>query len=399
MRNSKCIVAWLPHEGLPSYPEIRWAVQTKMSQGFSSPRRINSSKPKFDTSAHSGLPSIEIGGFDLDAGKLMDVLEDVPLQNLFDGGDRNKRIINLRGHLKEQGYEAIAWYQPYHIWTEETWGIYFDGAMLDDLALSFLEDFKTEKVAWSYSLAAFLAFGLIYAHELFHAKVEAALSWQELNAQQPKFLRYQKHVYQALRETPESLEEALANWSAWSWFKTAAVNELAATRANNSEGLERIVEAALSFSPPGYREWRLGKKMLTWRIFCNQLATGKPGIATTGKILPLESLLTGSLPYDFQSTDIPIRFVGSGIIADRLQTHPATFNEASRREIEKALKYFRHAHDPEGGKGGHQKWTGPDQRAFILPTRDPVSRPVFNSFLHHVGIDKATYVRQVRPNL
>ncbi|MCX8500106.1 MAG: hypothetical protein ORO03_00175 [Alphaproteobacteria bacterium] len=39
------------------------------------------------------------------------------------------------------------------------------------------------------------------------------------------------------------------------------------------------------------------------------------------------------------------------------------------------------------------------QRAFILRTRDPVSTGVFKTFLHHMGIDKATYVRQVRPNL
>ena len=52
-----------------------------------------------------------------------------------------------------------------------------------------------------------------------------------------------------------------------------------------------------------------------------------------------------------------------------------------------------------GGKGGHQKWTGPDQRAFILPTRDPVSVGVFKTFLQHLGINKAIYVREVRPNL
>jgi len=48
---------------------------------------------------------------------------------------------------------------------------------------------------------------------------------------------------------------------------------------------------------------------------------------------------------------------------------------------------------------GHQKRTGPDQRAFILPTRDPVSTGVFNTFLHHVVIDKASYLRSIRPNL
>ena len=71
----------------------------------------------------------------------------------------------------------------------------------------------------------------------------------------------------------------------------------------------------------------------------------------------------------------------------------------SRRELEKALKYFKHICDPSGGKGGHQKWVGPDQRAFILPTRDPVSMGVFKTFLQHLGIDKAAYVLEVRPNL
>ena len=58
---------------------------------------------------------------------------------------------------------------------------------------------------------ALLAFGMTYAHEMFHARVEAALSWAEINAQQPRHLRYKERVYQALRETPDWLEEALAN--------------------------------------------------------------------------------------------------------------------------------------------------------------------------------------------
>jgi hypothetical protein len=75
-------------------------------------------------------------------------------------------------------------------------------------------------------------------------------------------------------------------------------------------------------------------------------------------------------------------------------------DDCARSEwLERALDHFRHNLDTSGGKGGRQKWTGPDQRAFILPTRDPVSTGVFKTFLHHVGIDKATYVRQVRPNL
>ena len=110
-------------------------------------------------------------------------------------------------------------------------------------------------------------------------------------------------------------------------------------------------------------------------------------------------MLTGPLPYDFRVADIPLRFVGQGAIADRLQSHPATFNVPTRRVLQQALSHFNHIRDPAGDKGGHQKWTGPDQRAFILPTRDPVSTCVFRTFLRHVGIDLITYVRQVRPKL
>jgi hypothetical protein len=159
--------------------------------------------------------SVQVQGIDPESTDLQDALDDLQL----DQSDFRNRVDDVRKDAKGQGFEAIAWFQPYHVWTEETWGIYFDARKLDDLALSFLDDFKSARVHGSHSLAALLAFGLTYAHELFHARVEAALSWAEINAQQPRHLRYKERVYQALRETPDWLEEALANWSAWNWFK------------------------------------------------------------------------------------------------------------------------------------------------------------------------------------
>jgi hypothetical protein len=394
-RRSQGLVSWVPHTGLPSYPEIRWAVQKRLPAALRKPRIEQMGKPKFDTGTQPVQDSVQVHGFDPVSNDLKDALDDLQL----DQSDFRNRIDDVRKDAKGQGFEAIAWFQPYHVWTEETWGIYFDARKLDDLALSFLDDFKSARVHGSHSLAALLAFGLTYAHEMFHARVEAALSWAEINAQQPRHLRYKERVYQALRETPDWLEEALANLSAWSWFKAPGIQSLVARMASNGDGLDRVVEASLDLAPPGYQEWRLGHQPGTWRTFANQLSTGNPKSNPAGIGLPLESALSGPLPYDFQPADIPLRFVGPGVIADRLQNHPATFNVPPRRELERALKHFRHSLDASGGKGGHQKWTGPDQRAFILPTRDPVSTGVFKTFLHHVGIDKATYVRQVRPNL
>lgn len=394
-RRAQGLVSWVPHTGLPSYPEVRWAVQRRLPTALRKPRIEQMGKPKFDAGSQPVEDSVQVQGFDPTSNDLKDALDDLQL----DQDDYRDRVDDVRKDVKGQGFEAIAWFQPYHVWTEETWGIYFDARKLDDLALSFLDDFKSARVHGSHGLAALLAFGLTYAHELFHARVEAALSWAEINAQQPRHLRYKERVYQALRETPDWLEEALANWSAWDWFKAPGIQSLVTRMASNAEGLDRVVEGSLDLAPAGYQEWRLGHQAATWRTFANQLSTANPKINATSIGLPLESALTGPLPFDFQPADIPLRFVGPGVIADRLQSHPATFNVPPRRELERALKHFRHSLDASGGKGGHQKWTGPDQRAFILPTRDPVSPSVFKTFLHHVGIDKATYVRQVRPNL
>ena len=395
-REARGIVSWTPHDGPPSYLEVRWALQRRLPAALRKPRSMDTDRPEISPSVQPGDNAVATNGLNPSSADIQEALQDLQL----DQTDLRDRVDAVRRDIERKGYEAIAWFQPYHIFAEETWGIYFDAPKLDDFACSLLDDFRSRSVSGSHGLAAYLAFGLTYAHELFHARVEAALSWSEINALQPKYLRYKERVYDALRQTPEWLEEALANWSAWEWFKSDAVRVVMTNQTTKQEDLERVVEASLDLSPPGYRDWQVGHEAATWSIFATQLSTGKREPTSSSAIgLPIKSILTGPLPYDFQPSDIPLRFLGEGLIASLLQSHPATLNQPSRRELERALKYFNHNLDASGGKGGHQKWTGPDQRAFILPTRDPVSAGVFKTFLHHVGIDKATYLRQVRPNL
>lgn len=389
------LVTWEPYSGPPSYPEVRWTVQRRLPHALRSPRITDTGRPEFDASSHPGedtgiVTEIVSGQSDWNGA-----VEDVQL----DQSEFRQRVDQIRRDINAHGFDAIAWFQPYHLSTEETWGIYVDAHKLDDLALSFLDDFKAQRIHGSHSDAARLAFGLTYAHEMFHARVEAALSWLEVNALQPRHLRYKQRVYNALRETPDWLEEALANFSAWDWFRSEPVQALFSSSMPTLDGLQRVVESSLDLSPPGYRDWRVGHQAATWRTFATQLTTGSPKRTSLAIGLPLESTLKGPLPYDFRAADIPLWLAGRGVIVDRLQSHPATFNVPTRRELERALKHFKHMVDPSGGKGGHQKWTGPDRRAFILPTRDPVSVGVFKTFLQHLGIDKATYVRDVRPNL
>lgn len=389
------LVTWEPYSGPPSYPEVRWAVQRRLPRAFKKPLLTNVEHPKFE----SIFETNEYPGIVTSLDSTLDLIESIADLNL-DEHDYRQRVDNIRQEKLAHGFEAIAWFQPYHAYTEDTWGIYFDARKLDDLALSLMDDFQSQEIPGWHGDAARLAFGLVYAHEVFHAKVEAATSWLEVNALQPRHLRYTQRVYDATRETSDWLEEALANWAAWDWFRSTPIQLLFAHQAANSDSLQKIVESSLDLSPPGYRDWRVGHQSTTWRTFATQLSTGqaRSAVQATGG-LPLESALLGPFPYDFRTSDIPLRFIGSGIIADHLQSNPATFNVPTRRELEKALKYFKHVVNPAGGKGGHQKWTGPDNRAFILPTRDPVSVGVFKTFLQHLEIDKVTYVREVRPNL
>jgi hypothetical protein len=389
------VVTWKPYAGLPAYPEVRWAIQRRLPRALLNPRLKRSERPVFENPTEPSVESVVVLDGSIDGPGPVDALDDLHL----DDTDFQSRVDAVRRDTQAHGFEAIAWFQPYHAWTEETWGIYFDAPKLDDLALSLMDDFKSQRMSPSPSDAARLAFGLTYAHEMFHARVEATLSWLEVNTLQPRHQRYKQRVYDALRETPDWLEEALANWSAWDWFRSKPVQALFSSRMPTLDGLQRIVESSLDLSPPGYRHWRFGHQAATWRTFATQLSTGRPKPTTSLLGLPLESTLRGPLPYDLQPADIPLRFVGRAVIGDRLQSHPAMLNVPTRREIERALKYYKYMVDPAAGKGSHQKWTGPDQRSFILPTRDPVSVRVFNTLLQHLGIDKATYLRDVRPKL
>ena len=393
-RGSLGMMSWEPYLGPPAYPEVKAAVQTRLATALKKPRETTYAHPEFGSLVDAGgnLPLVKC---DVDDSELVEALGELSLIR----PDAERRDAELHEQRKRLGFEAIAWYQSWHTWSEGTWGIYFDAAKLDDLAASILVDLKHQVRSFRHDLAAFLAYGLVLAHENFHSRVEAALTWIELNALQSRYQRYNKEVYQALRETPDWLEEALANWWAWQWFNADGVKNLVRRMGADPEGAGRVVEAAFDFSPPGYSEWRIGASPSVSRAFATQLITGKPKPSPIGVGLPAESVIHGPLPYDFRPNDIPVRFIGVGRIADRLQSHPASFHVPTRREVEKVLKHFHCVLDRSGGKGGHQKWTGPDQRAFTLPLRDPVSLTVFNNLLDFLGVDKATYVRQIRTTL
>jgi hypothetical protein len=394
-RNPKqrhALVTWTPHRGLPAYPEIRAAAARRLPRAFLSPRLSTVHPPEIDGGALSVVPQ-DLPSMLFDPSN-MDWLDDEDFGFSFDFPKDVAR--EAKGRLQKLGFECAGWYQPHHFYSEETWGIYIDAPSLDKTACSIAEDLRTGGMRrCSDALAAKLALMLVYQHELFHAKVEAALTWLELQALQPKFRRYKAKVNDALKGTDEHLEEALANFSAWAWLNADAVVAQFTRQLSSKERLvvERVVRYHLDLSPPGYRRWSDGHQTATWRTLTTQMAQGAPKLPSPGHGLPIESMLQEPLPFDYRPwDDVPCRFVGSGRIASSMFAAPATLNLPQRQEVRKVIqRHFRYELIRGAGKGSHEKFKHADGRMFPLPQRDPISMTVFKKFLDHFALRKHDY--------
>lgn len=386
------LVTWQPRTSSASYPEIRCTVQKLLPRAITCPRREDVCSPVFDYREINEIKHVE--GLDQIVENTIEQSTEIWLQF----NDIAERAGTARNSLKEHGFEAFGWYQPYHVWSETMWGIYIPAEKIDNLACALHEDLRAVG-EHSHALAMILALQLVYQHEFFHARVEACLSWLELTNLSPRHLRYQHNVYQTARMTDYWLEEALANWTSFAWLGKELPRLVRMGLARKQETVERVVKANLDMSPPGYNQWKRGEKQEAWRMFASELVSGKLAKSITNKILPLESMLADQLPFDMKTDDIPVRIIGGGVLVDSLLSSPANFAVPARREIERALKYFGYCIDRGRGKGSHELWTGSDNRSFPVPIRDPLSRGVFNSFLHHFDLDKSTYVLDIRPLL
>jgi hypothetical protein len=304
-------------------------------------------------------------------------------------------ISETKNLIKEKGFEAFAWYQPHHFYSRSRWGIYFDAEKMDKLAFTLAQDLRPLSIKENiYSYASKLAMNLVYQHELFHAKVEAIITWLELSAQNKKFIKYFENVYKKSFLKDCCIEEALANWNSW-MFDIRSIGEL---DAYHFQRVKSIVEDFLDSSPPGYDQWAIGKTVESWNTLGSQIASGE--LTKHKNDLPLGVIFNETyFQFHFLPSDIPIYFIGSGQILSRLISAPSTLRLPPRRELRKVIeKFYGYSLDPKGGKGSHEKWIGDNGRFFIIPGTDPVSPPVFKTFLHHFGIDKQTYINNIRSN-
>lgn len=187
------VVTWAPHRGLPSYGEVRAAAERRLPRAFLSPRQTGAHPPSLPPGACEGAVR-DASPFDPADPAWLDAFDD---EVVFDWPQPQPQASaeRVQALLDQHGFEVIAWYQPHHAHAERAWGIYFDAANLDAFVCSLSLDLQHEGFGRdSDALAARLGIGLVYEHTLFHAQVEAALTWMELQAGHPRFMPYQQQV-------------------------------------------------------------------------------------------------------------------------------------------------------------------------------------------------------------
>jgi hypothetical protein len=409
-KSPRWLISWIPHDGPPPFPVVKAALCDRYPHVRNDPlsdRCEPSDRPspttRIDVPSTEAPPIAEIAipaAFsDEERFRLADV---VPVS--WDLGDLKRDRASIAKVLEERGFEALAWHQGFHHHDDSTWGIFFHSERIDcfvsGVYAAMLED-KKLSTRPNYGFVAAAVLQWIAEHEWFHARVEAALSYLELTSGVPRYLPYNKNVYQPLCcKSDDCLEEALANHSAQHALLSGWLPAAGLLSKPEQASLARALETEMALSPPGSRAWQKGDDLGSWRRLAWELTTGQPSSPASAPQPPLESLLLGPLPYDHSRDDIAWFTYGIGHVTSRLLSSPATLRVPSRHELRSALRLLGYECRPGRGKGSHEMWFNRDEKGFPLPVRDPVGRQVFDSFLRHTGLlSKARYIADIRPKL
>jgi hypothetical protein len=198
------------------------------------------------------------------------------------------------------GIDAIAWYQQFHYYDDDHWGIYLT---LEGIAYFALE--LLTRVPGITPFRAVQAGAMALArHEEFHYQVEIFATGQELCTRKVAYRPYFERVYTVLKGTSDHREESFANryMVDFAWDRFAL-------------GAKDIIAELADAGPPGYCDWRSFKSEAEQRVGMHQLASeivdGSPGVPSR----PLYKYFPGrqlSTPI-WQRHHVPVYIVGNRI--------------------------------------------------------------------------------------
>ena len=388
------VVTWEPHGDKTPYLHMRGSVECLLPSAVSPARSSSQSPPHFPNLKSEQVQS---GWPPPNPDDLADDFEIRPPEDSY--RNRDELAERSKTQIKKTGMEALGWYQPWHRYSEDSWGIYLHTNNLDDFSMMIRNEaagkaeehyrYRRDNVFIPLELAALLAYTNVYYHELFHARFEACATAIELTSNKACYIKYFKDVYQKHFCKNTCYEELLANF--FTHKKTHEyVNSLPSKFDSAAGFILQALETAMDMSPPGYRDWRNGEELLIQR----QLITSLRDSSFNDNPEPpaLESLLNAAMPVDFETEDIPIYLYGNGWTSKVFDSMPACLNTVSRKELRCALKHFDYQEERGRGKGSHELWKK-QQILFPLPYRDPVSGTVFRSFLNQNNLSKHEYLK------
>ncbi len=259
---------------------------------------------------------------------------------------RAERRINRA--VRILGTEAFGWYQPFHLYDEDNWGIYLRDRPLLDLAYALrerLDSSGSPRPNDAFELAA----RLVVEHELFHARLEFFALNQELTVGSAIYRPYDSNVYRkTVWSKSGALEEALANYVARECIK-ALVNSWRTPRSWNESGVIEAmsyIDEIFDASPPGYRDWRIGSDPLTWRKLASQVRFGRQKLE--GHPAPMEAILK-TLPGELLKLDqLHVRITTETSLCDRLLGTPS-LKDVIRYLKRQGLRVDEHA------RGDHKR--------------------------------------------
>ena len=371
------VIAYSPREDVPALVECIAAAKVLVPAAFRDPL-LSEQRPPESAARISALP-VGIEHLE-DLGLLSGLLEEVAVR--ISPADAETRT---RQRLSERGTEALGWYQSFHVYGADAWGVYMRDEAIEDLAVWLLHRMQA-KGSNGFACALPTTLRLILEHEFFHAQVDVFALTQELVGGRPLYFSYENQVYEPSLANG-ALEEALANWEARKTIEPFLWS-LRASRSIDQVGIDetlKFVEEVFDHSPKGYRDWRIGANPLAFRAQAAQIVSGKSRPAPP--LPPIEGML--------RQTPGVLEFQGSVPI---WTTHlsalgGALFATPSLREAQRLLRSRGFRPDSGRGKGGHIMWFAQDGgKGFPLPTRDPLSWTVYSNLLDLLGISRKEHL-------
>ena len=365
---SRLLVSYMPSPPVPILQEWMTWVRDHVPAAFASPLLSCATTPG---TAPPGIVSVAIDDL-FDTARLAEIQ--------FDATDAEAR---LRNGFAEAGAEALGWYQPYHRYDEEHWGIYLHGPRVVDLGRALCD--RLSAAGCPTPNDGFeLAVRLVLEHELFHARMETFALGLELSGTAPIYLPYSERVYERTIRTDDALEEAIANFVAHervdgfcaAWIKTRHWEQ------EHCRTVMEFIDELYNLSPPGYRNWSSAASPLVWRRLACQAAKG--AVEVEGSLPPLEPILKSVSATVVELPQVAIFLAADAALADRF------FSTPTRREVERLLKHRGYV--PRPGKGSHVVWKSEDGGHFTLPSASSLSRLVFHNLLQHMGMSKEEYL-------